>query len=247
VRGFILTLLVLICGAEDVYAAKKDFKGLFGSYRREKFTENEARSSDLGMDIMLSTLIPVTSVANSSETSATSGTPLAFSTFFNVEASVFYSINYNWQAFLNIGYYNYETRKENGSITTQPLFHHFEMTAYPATAGIKYRFSMEDIVPYIGIGGGIAHVKRYGSYDSDSSGSLGAVDYSNVLTFSVITGVEFYFMPRMGVRLEMAAMFLKLNPLNYNPSPSSMDRVPALFFQANVWTLRYASGIFFLF
>ena len=49
----------VLIGAE-AFAAKKDFKGLFGSYRREKFTENEAGSGEIGVDILLSTLLPVT-------------------------------------------------------------------------------------------------------------------------------------------------------------------------------------------
>lgn len=248
-RGFALTLLVLICGAicsQEVLAAKRDFKGLFGSYRRERFTENEARSSDFGVDIMLSTLLPVTPLVTSTETlGGATGTGLAYSTFFNVEGSLFYSINYNWEAFLNLGYYNYNTRKENGSSTTQPLFHKFEMTAYPVQLGIKYRFSMEDIVPYIGVGAGISHVKRVTSYDSNAT--LGALNYSNPITFSVVTGVEFFFMPRMGIRLEMAAMYFKLDPLVYNQATSTPTTTPIIFFQGNVWTVRYASGIFFLF
>ena len=43
----LICLLVLCFGFEfQAYAAKKDFTGIFGSYRREKFTENEGNKTD---------------------------------------------------------------------------------------------------------------------------------------------------------------------------------------------------------
>jgi hypothetical protein len=44
----LLTLLFLFINESAAFGAKKDFKGLFGSYRRDKFTENEGRESDWG-------------------------------------------------------------------------------------------------------------------------------------------------------------------------------------------------------
>ena len=57
-RQYLLLLLAFFIAA-DAFAEKKDFKGLFGSYRREKFTENEGNSTDFGVDLSLSTLLPV--------------------------------------------------------------------------------------------------------------------------------------------------------------------------------------------
>ncbi|MFM8313527.1 MAG: hypothetical protein ACKOA8_04515, partial [Deltaproteobacteria bacterium] len=90
-----LFCLLLLCFGFDfeAQAAKKDFKGLFGSYRREKFTENEGNSTDFGMDLMLSTLLPVTSVVKSAQNESTPSVfdSLNYATFFNIEASFWFT------------------------------------------------------------------------------------------------------------------------------------------------------------
>lgn len=241
-----ITALVLALVFSTEAFAKKDFKGLFGSYRREKFTENEARSTDFGMDIMLSTLLPLTSIVNSTEVRGAGGTSMSYSTFFNIETSFFLTLAYNWETFLNIGYYTYETRRENTlrNDPTLPLFHQFEMTAYPAVLGLKYRFGADDIVPYFGMGAGVAFVRRKASYDY--SAVQGKETYSTVLAGQIIAGLEFFFSPRAGIRLETAAHYMKLKPDEYD-SGGAPANLPIIQFQGNSWSLRYASGIFFLF
>ncbi len=227
--------------------AKKDFKGLFGSYRREKFTENEARSSDFGIDVMLSTLIPVTSIVKSTEVRGESGSAMATSTFFNVEGSVFYSLMYHWQLFANFGYYTFDTRKENSTSPPDlPLFHQFEMTAIPIVGGLKYRFGTDDIVPYIGVGVGVAFVTRKGNYDYNDVQK--DEEKLNVLAGQLIGGIEFYFAPRAGIRLETSVHYMKLPQRTFDPTISgSAANFPIMIYQPNTWSIRYASGLFFLF
>jgi hypothetical protein len=94
VKKFTIFVLVLLCSGEAF--AKKDFKGLFGSYRREKFTENEARSMAFGADLMLSTLFPVTDMVRSQEDTSGTSAPLNYSVFYNVETSLWMSWQYHW-------------------------------------------------------------------------------------------------------------------------------------------------------
>jgi len=231
------------------FAAKKDFKGLFGSYRREKFTENEARSTSFGVDFMLSTLFPLTPIVSSAESRSVGLTPLSSSSFFNFEASFFLTLNYNFELFANVGIYTYETRKENTERNdpSLPLFHLFEMDAYPMVLGVKYRLSTDDIVPYIGAGMGLAYVRRKGFYDN-SPGTMDQ-EFSTVLTGQVTVGLEFFFSSNAGIRLESSAMFFKLPERTFDPSGPSGNPafLPILSYQANPWLIRYASGIFVLF
>jgi hypothetical protein len=101
VKAFLFILLGLTCAVDAFAATKKDFKGLFGSYRRDRYTENEGRSTDFGMDLMLSTLIPVTNIvssfdgtrpsdANSIAEMQAQSSPLNYATFFNVEGTFFF-------------------------------------------------------------------------------------------------------------------------------------------------------------
>lgn len=248
-------LLIGLTLATDAFAAKKDFKGLFGSFRREKFTENEARSTDWGMDVMLSTLLPVTPLIKSIETRGGSAETLSYSTFFNVEGSVFVTLNYYWELFLNVGYYTYDTRKENAltrnnpALQPTPIFHEFELTAYPVILGAKYRLSTSDIVPYVGAGAGFAFVSRKVSYDNDPTNLKTDKDSKSCLTGLVTVGLEFYFTSRAGIRLETSAQYLGLSARTYDYSQGvgSIDQNPIMEYQANPWTVRYASGLFFLF
>lgn len=249
----ILSFLILFCATEAF--AKKDFKGLFGSYRRDKFVENEGRGSDLGVDLMMSTLLPVSSMVKSVETRGGSANDLSYSTFFNLEAEVFFTLNYHWELYGNIGYYTYETRKENDltrnnpTLQPTPIFHQFEMTAFPIIFGVKYRLSREDIVPYIGAGAGIAFVKRKGSYDNDPSGLKTDTDSQSAIAAQGSIGVEFFFDSRAGIRLEMSGMYLGVSERSYDyqRGTGSLDTTPMLVYQKNPITVRYASGIFFLF
>jgi outer membrane protein W len=229
--------LIALCLAAETYAAKKDFKGLFGSYRRERFTENEARPTDYGMDILLSTLLPITSVVNSNETpGATTGTPMSYATFFNVESSFFFTLNYNWQLYLNFGYYSYDTRRQNSGAAQ---FQMFTMEAIPVVLGAKYRFGTSDIVPYIGGGIGGVYSYRKGFFDYVNS-------YNEVsgwgLAAQLSGGAEFYISARTGIRLEVAAMYMGLSGKNYTTAT-----YPSILYQPNNFAVRYASGVFFLF
>lgn len=249
-----LLCLIILLSATEAFA-KKDFKGLFGSYRRDKFTENEGKSSDFGMDVMLSTLLPVSSMVKSVETRGGSAADLSYSTFFNVEASFFVTLNYHWELFTNIGYYTYDTRKENAltrdsaNLAATPIFHQFELTSYPVILGVKYRLSREDIVPYIGAGAGFAFCKRKGSYDNDPTGAKTDTDSQSVLAAQATVGLEFFFDSRAGIRLEMSGMYIGLpeRTYDYGRGSGSVAINPILVYQKNPWTVRYASGLFFLF
>lgn len=236
-RARVLCLLAL-CLAAEGFAAKRDFKGLFGSYRRERFTENEGRPTDYGMDILLSTLLPLSSLVNSSEGGGAS-TPLSYATFFNVEGSFFFTLNYHWQLFLNVGFYSYDTRKQNSGGGT-PQFHLFTMEAFPVLAGAKYRFGVSDIVPYVGAGAGLAFAHRRGFYDYSTSYDD---SYSTGIAAQVMAGVEFFVSPRVGIRLEIAGMYMALPSKSFAPGVT----LPTLQYQPNPIAMRYASGLFLLF
>jgi len=246
-RSAVLISLFIIGLCADTFAAnKKDFRGLFGNYRREQYVENEGRNSDVGMDIGLSTLLPVTPIVQSLE--AVGGTPssLKYATFFNFELGFFLSLNYHWELFANIGYYNYETRKENTVYQdpAQPLFHQFEMTMIPAMGGVRYRFSTDDIVPYLGIGLGIAYTKRKGFYDySDPTFHQ---QYLNAIVGQVVGGFEFYIAARAGIRLEVSAYFMNLPSFDFQPG-AGITTFPLISYKANPWSVRYSSGLFVLF
>lgn len=246
--ALILSLALGFCA--DVYAAssKKDFRGLFGNYRREQYTENEAHSSDVGVDIQLSTLLPISPIVRSEETLGVA-TNLQYTTFFNLELGFFVSLAYHWELYGSLGYYSYDTRKQNSTASDPanpglPSFHQFEMTMIPAIAGVRYRFTTDDIVPYIGIGAGIAYTKRKGFYDySDPTFHQ---QYLNVLVGQVQAGVEFYISSRAGIRLEMSAYFMNLPAFRFQPG-ATVALFPAIVYQANPLSVRYSSGLFVLF
>jgi len=244
VKGFLLLVLGLVV-ASDGYAAKRDFKGLFGSYRRERFTENEGHSSDLGIDLMLSTLLPATPIVKTSETRGADGVAMNYSTFFNVETTIFLTLSYHFEAFANIGYYSYDTRKQNSSFGTAnlPLFQQFEMHVIPLLAGIKYRLSTEDIVPYIGAGAGVSYVQRKASYDYNPQYNE---QFATVLTAEVLGGLEFFFSSKAGIRMELAAYYMQLSAFTFDTGGTAAT-FPIFNYQANPWTVKYSSGIFFLF
>lgn len=244
----ILGIFASLALESNAFAAKKDFKGLFGSYRREKFTENEARNSDFGVDIILSTLLPISPLVKSEEDTTRTAANLNYATFFNVEASLWYSLAYNWALYANFAHYSYETRKENQTRTdpTLPLFHQFEMEAIPVIAGLRYRLSREDIVPYLSVGAGMAYVKRKGSYDYDPTGRFTDTEYKTVACGHAALGLEFYFASRAGLRLEMSAYYFNL-PARRFDTGGAPGNLPILNYQANVWSVRYGSGVFMLF
>ena len=254
-QRYFFIFLVLSFGFEfEALAAKKDFKGLFGSYRREKFTENEGNRNDFGFDLLLSTLLPITSVAKSAQDNSLNFSPLNYSTFFNVEASLWFSLGYHWAIYANVGKYSYESRKKNDSSTDAlPVFHQFELDAIPAIAGVRYRLSQDDIVPYISLGIGMAYVHRKGftegaSIITNGNSSLYAEEeYQTVACGHGAAGVEFFFAPKAGLRVEASAYYMNLPKRTLEPGGTSIAIRPKIQFQSNVWSLRYASGIFFLF
>lgn len=241
-----LCLLLGLC--VELQAAKKDFKGLFGSYRREKFIENEARSTNFGMDFLLSTLVPVSPIIKSQEVRGGDLANLQFATFFNLEAAFFFTLNYHWEIFANVGWYKYDTRKENkNSNPAQPEFHQFEMEAHPIIAGIKYRLATDDIVPYVGAGVGFSYVRRKGFHDKDNpTNNLFDQEFSNAITGQILAGLEFFFHPQVGIRLEAAAYYFRLNQRSFDTGGDPANH-PILLYQANPWLVRYASGVFILF
>ena len=248
--GSLLLLAIFLLAPSFSFAAKKDFKGLFGSYRRDKFTENEGRSTDIGMDILLSTMMPLTTIVSSSE-NGQDFSAMQTSMFFNGEMSFFLTLDYNFEIFANVGYYTYDTRKQNnqaGSSGGQaiPVFHQFQIDAIPVVGGIKYRMSTEDIVPYIGLGLGYSYVHRRATYDN--SQSVTVEDYSNAIVAQITAGVEFFFASRAGLRLEASAMTFRLPALTVNPVPGGNPaNFPLMNMGGNPWLIRYASGVFFLF
>jgi len=242
----LLFVLVILLGvlSSQASAANKDFKGLFGSYQREKFTENEARDSDWGVDLSLSSMLPVTSVVNSITTTGGAASPMRYSTFFNVEGSLLFSLAYHWQLYASTGYFSYDTRKENESGDAgQALFHLFDFKAIPILLGFRYRFGISDVVPYIGLGAGVSRITRKGSYDS---GDVNNEETLNAVTGQVQGGLEFYFSPKAGLRLEVAGHFMKTPETKFDP-PGSISINPDLIYQPNVFSVRYSSGLFYLF
>jgi len=241
------TFLLIFSGlASPVLAARKDFKGLFGSYQREKFTENEAHDSDWGLDLSLSSMLPVSSVATSITTNGGSASPMRYSTFFNVEGSLLFSLDYHWQFYASTGYFSYDTRKEtSNNSAAKALFHMFDLKAIPVILGVRHRFSVEDIVPYLGLGVGISRVTRKGSYDISGSAVNERID--NAVTGQLQGGLEFYFSPRAGLRLEIAAHYMKTPEFNFDSAGTGSVDLPDIIYQPNIFSVRYSSGLFFLF
>ncbi len=245
--GIFLLLLVDVFFSSSSFAAKKDFKGLFGSYRRERFIENEARSTDFGFNVMLSTLFPVNPIVSSTESASVGASAMPSSNFFNVEGELFFSLDYNWQIFSNFGYFSFDTRRENTIFTqaTRPLFQTFEMSAVPVTLGVKYRFGEDDIVPFVGVGIGVAWTTRKGGFDYDAN----AVDEEkkNCIVGQVMAGLEFYFHSRAGIRLEAGAYNFRLPERTFDYSRGAgVANHPIEVYNANPWLIRYSSGIFIL-
>lgn len=256
-KARLLALLAISIAAEGFAATgKKDFKGLFGSYRREKYTENEGRDSDFGIDILLATALPVSGLVKTDGSStslgdinnASIGSNMQGSTFFSGELGVFFTLSYNWEIFGNLGYYSYDTRVQNTLITStgnQPLYIQYNMTMIPAVLGVKYRFGRSDIVPYIGVAGGMSFVTRQGSYDYSN---VSDTHKDNALTGQASVGLEFYIASRTGLRLEASAMYVNLPSFVYNPSnTTSPVNTPAIKYQASPLLMRYSSGLFVLF
>lgn len=242
----ILIVVLAVSFAPAAVAQKKDFKGMFGSFQRERFTENEARDTAFGMDLLLSTLLPLGPLVKSIESTGGPENNLYYSTFFNVETAFHVSFSYRYVAYLSLGFFSYQTRKQNALPDTQnlPLFHEFELDAYPIVLGGKYRFSQSDIVPYIGAGAGIAYVRRKGGHDHkatvfDERRSTNLVVHGQV-------GLEFFIAANAGIRLEASAMMMKLDPFTY-VGGSQLPVTPTLVYQKDPLFVRYASGIFLLF
>lgn len=252
-RALLIFCLVFLTSSE-AFAARKNFRGLFGSYRREKFIENEGNWSDFGVDVSLSTLFPVTSIVNSEEsTRGNAGAPMYYANFFDYEASAFLSLAYNWQVYLFTGLFTYETRKQNATDQPsvqqdQPLFHEYQMQALPVLLGLRYRFTQTDMVPYVGIAVGAASVMQKASYDYDPPGAYSHTGYQQpVLTAQLAAGIEFYISSQVGIRLELSGLYFKLAEQPYDTPGATPAALPIVIAQANPISLRYSSGLFFLF
>lgn len=243
----LILIVVLVAVSMPCGAATKDFKGLFGSYQRGKFTENEARDSDWGVDLSLSSMLPITSVVNSTATGG-EGTPMRYSTFFNVEGSLLFSLAYHWQLYASTGYFSYDTRKEN--LNADPdfdigaLFHQFDLKAIPVILGFRYRFGVEDLVPYLGMGLGVSRVTQKGYYDVANSAVNEKI--TNALTGQLQGGLEFYFSSRAGLRVEVSANYMKTEEFRF-VAGSDTQVTPDIIYQPNIFSLRYSSGLFYLF
>lgn len=240
-----LLCLLALCAAQEAFAAKKDFKGLFGSYRREKFTENEGNSTDLGVDLMLSTLLPFSAMATSSSSTAGAATGMSYATFFNAEGTFFFTLSYNWELFLNLGYYSYDTRKLNDGTTAgiNARYHVVKVDLIPASIGFKYRFNTTDIVPYVGAGIGAVYAIRRAIHESSN---LSNTLYNWGITGQILGGVEFFIAPKAGIRLEASINYMGLSAHSYDAPGSNLTN-PTVYHTANPIAVRYASGVFFLF
>lgn len=201
---------------------------------------------------MLSTLFPVTDMVRSQEDTSGTSAPLNYSVFYNVEASVWYSLNYNWVFSGTFGWYNYETRKENAltrndpTQTGTPVFHQFELAAFPIMLGVRYRFLTDDIVPYVGIGAGMAFTKRKSFYDNDPAQRYVKEVSQNAIVAQATAGLEFYFASNGGLRIEASGYYMKLQNAEHNTG-GSPGLQPIILYQANPWSVRYSSGVFFMF
>ncbi len=144
---------------------------MFGSYRREKFTENEGNPTDIGVDLMLSTLFPLSPIVKDVESTGGAANALNYSAFFNVEGSVFVTLAYNWEIFLNAGYFSYDTRKQNqASSATQPVFTQFTLSAIPLSFGREVSFRPRGHRPLRWAWSwDRAHFDRKGFYDNNST------------------------------------------------------------------------------
>jgi opacity protein-like surface antigen len=250
-RLFYILMVISTIGTNSAFGSR-DYMGLFGSYRRDKYTENEGHDSDFGIDLSLSTMLPVSPVISSQQTVGGPITPLPSALFFNGEFSVFATLFYNWEIYGTVGYYTYDTRKQSastGPTDTLPRYHQYEMDSIPIVAGVRYRFSRSDIVPYLGIGAGISRVHRKAYYDfttTQGGSALQDEDYNTVLTGEITAGLEFFFASGAGIRLETSAYYLNLPSRSFTPNGGPTINT-WMFYGANPWFVRYASGIFLLF
>lgn len=241
-----LIVFSLLLFVEAAFGLTKNFKGLFGSYHQEKYIENEGNFSDLGFEILMSTIFPLEPVVKTSQQFGYDGTPMQYTTFFNGEAQVSFSLGYNFEFFGGIGYYSYDTREVNAEYPSSSgalQYQRFSMSMVPVFGGVRYRFSSDDIVPYLGVAAGESLVTRTGYYDYTSVESV-----SNFWApmGMVLTGIEFYISSRVGIRLEASAAYFALPSDNFDPGGLSLATYPMFNFDYGLWTLRYASGIFFL-
>lgn len=245
-------LLVLFHFVTEYAVAKKNFKGLFGSYRREKFTENEGNDSDWGADIILSTLYPLSSMANST-TSVASGSSVAMpkTISFDVELNLYKTFGYNTMVFFNIGHYSYDSRQQtqaqattdenNNDVSAITQYNNLATTIIPLMLGIKYRFSRSDFVPYLGASAGISLMSRKITYNYSN---LSHEDSTTPLTFQGFGGFEFFFAPGAGLRVELGVWTALAPEVVKNTNSAAVE---SIIFPSNPLAVRYASGVFFLF
>ncbi|MCB0404046.1 MAG: hypothetical protein KDD51_04620 [Bdellovibrionales bacterium] len=234
-------VLILLFAFPAESFAKRDFKGLFGNYRRDQFVENEARDTDFGVNILLATLLPLSSFVRSSGGSpALADEAMHYAAFFNVELEFTLSLFYRWQLFARIGYHTFRTEREQ-EIASNVQYHIVDVTAIPGVLGVRYRFSRGDVVPFLGVGVGLSYVERKSTYDYNATAQDLRVD--KVLTGELAAGVEFYFGARAGLRLEVAGYYMNLPAHTYKGGATLQQFT----YTQNPISLRYASGLFVLF
>ena len=130
--------------------------------------------------------------------------------------SFFVTLSYNFEIFANVGYDTYNSRLQVTSYGTSqlPLFQQFEMEALPAILGVKYRLPREDIVPYFGLGVGMAYIHQKANYDYSGEQNE---QYYTCLAAEALGGFEFFFSAKAGLRMEVAAFYLGLPGGTYLP------------------------------
>ena len=117
------------------------------------------------------------------------------------------------------------------------------MTAIPVLLGVKYRFTTSDIVPYLGVGGGFSRIFQKAFYDNSTQNKTRNF---SAPTAEVVGGFEFYFAPKAGIRMEVSAFYMKVDQETWSTGGSIADQ-PNFEFSGNIWSVRYASGLFFMF
>src|SRR5262249_23350502 len=118
------------------------------------------------------------------------------------------------------------------------------LSMYPVLLGVRYRLSTDDIVPYVGIAAGPTFVTRRASFDYNVT--TFDEQKTTVLAAEMIAGLEFFFSPRAGIRLAISGYYVRL-PSRIYDTGANPGSFPIFTYQANPISLRYSSGVFFLF
>ncbi len=232
-------MLVFLLGGKAIAVAQEPLRGFLGSYR-EKYTENAARDFQFGVGVQAGSLFPVSAVVTSSPTGSTLSTPYQYNASFNLEGEIHFSLAYPFQLFVQGGYSTYSARQAMpGTSGTSIEFQEFSLGALPLLAGVRYRFSRGDIVPYIGLAAGVTQIERKGYFDFNPA-LLQETLW--VATLEGALGLEFYFAEYGGLRLEVSGYYWGLPQTQFSPSGVANT----ITFLPSFVAVRYASGLFFL-